>query len=183
MKPDLRRLLEHLSLAVAPGAGGKPDKALQSAGVRRIIQRARESIKRRDFIIPFHSPSHLETLEREWLDPNTVAEYLDGALSPDRAAEIEELCLASDRYLAEVAGSHKVLDSHSRAEAWAREERVPEGSELPSPAAFRRMYGLLKERQADVLHSQAGGVAGERERRRQKFRHRRHVVFAVSAVG
>src|SRR5207245_10346711 len=68
------------------------------------------------------------------------------------------------------------------AEAWAREEGAPEGGELPAPAAFRRMYGLLKEKEADVSRSQAGG-ADERERRGQKFRRRRHVVFAVSAVG
>jgi hypothetical protein len=187
MKLDFRRLLRHLSLSAEPG-GGEQENALQSAVVRRIIQRIREVVKRRDLTVPLHSPSNVGREEREPVDPNTVAEYLDGALSPERAAEIEQQCLASDRYLAEMAACRQVLDSHSRAEAWAREEGVPEGGELPSPAAFRRMYGLLKARPADVEPraddscAQTVGVAGEREKRGQKFR-RRRVVLAVSVVG
>jgi len=186
MKLDFRRLLRHLSLAAEHG-GGEQDKALKSAAIRRFIHRIREVVKRRDLTVPLHTSSHAGTAEREPVDPNTVAEYLDGALSPERAAEIEQQCLASDRYLAEVAACRQVLDSHSRAEAWAREEGVPEGGELPSPAAFQRMYGLLKARPADVepradaSRSQAAG-AGEREKRGQKFR-RRRVVLAVSVVG
>jgi hypothetical protein len=151
------------------------------------MQRIREVVKRRDLAVPLHLPPYARTEEREPVDPNTIAKYLDGALSPDEAVEIEELCLASDRYLAEVAGCRQVLDSRSEAEAWAREEGVPEGGELPSPAAFRRMYGLFRERPADVekraddSRSQMVGVAGEREKRGQGFR-RRRVVISVSAV-
>ena len=91
MKPDLRKLLGHSSLAAEPGAAGKRDKVFQSAAVRRIIQRARDVIKRRDLTIPFRIPTYGGPWEREPVDPNTVAEYLDGVISADRAAEIEEL--------------------------------------------------------------------------------------------
>ena len=111
MKPDLRSLLAHSSLLAEPGVGREHNKALQSAAMRRIIQRIREVIARSDLAIPL-------TGAQAVVDPNTIAEYLDGVLPPDRAAEIEELCLAADKYLAEVAGCREALQTGSQAGAW-----------------------------------------------------------------
>jgi hypothetical protein len=128
MKPDLRSLL-HASTLEEPRAGQEQDKSLQSVAVRRIVQRIRQVMTRRDLAIPL-------TGSQAVVDPNTIAEYLDGSLPLDRAAEIEELCLVADKYLAEVAGCREVLSETSRA------SRKTADAESPSPAAFRRMYEL-----------------------------------------
>jgi len=123
VKSHLQSLLSGLSGASKPSPGSEEARELQSAGSRRLLQRIRAVITRRDLVLPY-SPS------RSAVDPNSIAEYLDGALPSDRAAEIEELCLASDKYLAEIAGCREILD------------RMPTQASTPSSAAVQRMYGL-----------------------------------------
>lgn len=125
MQLNLRSLLAHLSGSWKPTAGSEEAKQLQSAASRRLIQRIRAVIARRDLTIPL-APSGSA------VDPNSIAEYLDGVLPSDRSTELEELCLASDKYLAEVAGCGEILD------------KIPECPVAPS-SAYRRMYAQHRE--------------------------------------
>jgi hypothetical protein len=113
---------------------------LQSAVVQRLMQRVRSVITRRDLALPPASSGSA-------VDPNSIAEYLDGVLSPDRSAEIEELCLASDKYLAEVGACWEILHKAQHM--------------VPPPAFFQRMHGLVKE----PAGARAQGIARQRARK------------------
>ncbi len=72
-------------------------------------------------------------------DPNSVAEYLDGSLAPERLGEFERLCLESDVQLAEVASCHQVL-------------AMVLNKPAEVPAQLReRVYGLAKQAEAARL--------------------------------
>ena len=68
----------------------------------------------------------------EGMDPNMVAEYLDGQMPDDRALDFEEVCMASDVLLAETSACHHLL------------AELPETAPLISSDTRLRMYALAK---------------------------------------
>ena len=132
MRLTLRTLLAYLDDALSPAETqqvGQQVAASESA--QQLIERIKQVTRRRRLTTP-----DADAPERA-VDPNVVAEYLSGTLAPEKAAELEKLCLESDVHLAEVAACHQILTLI--------------GSELAHvpPTARQRMYGLVKGPEAD----------------------------------
>jgi hypothetical protein len=125
MKAKLRSLLADLSGSLKPKLGSGLTSGYGSAFGPQIIQRICEVVTHRDLAIPVST-------QESAIDPNTIAEYLDGTLPPEREVEIEELCLSSDKYLAEVAACRVILD------------KVSTHAKPPSSSAIERFGGMHK---------------------------------------
>jgi hypothetical protein len=127
----LRTLLAYLDDTLDPAQAKLiGQKVAESEAAQELIARIKQVTRRRRLTTP---PS---TGPGAKVDANTVAEYLDNALNADGLAEVEEVCMASDVHLAEIAACHQIL-----ALAVGEPALVP-------PVARQRMYGLVKGREA-----------------------------------
>ena len=127
MRLTLRTLLAYLDDTLEPAQAKLiGQKIAESDQARELIERIQQVTRRRRLTTPpDHGPGGK-------IDPNTLGEYLDNAVAPEKAAEIEEICLASDAHLAEIAACHQVLSLILGEPA------------LVPPSARQRMYGLVK---------------------------------------
>ena len=82
-------------------------------------------------------------------DANSVAEYLDNCLEPDRLEAFERMCIESDAHLAEVAACHDML---------ATLAREPAAAESLDAAGRRRLLAAMGH-----LSAQATATADRRE--------------------
>ena len=125
MRLTLRTLLAYLDEVLpAPQAEEIGKKLQESPMGNSLVRRIQDVLRQRRL----SSPS--VTGPGMGIDPNAVAEYLDGTLPADGIASVERICLESDLHLAEVAGCHQIL-------ALALEEPA----ELP-PRIRERMIAL-----------------------------------------
>jgi hypothetical protein len=122
----LRTLLSYLDDTLDPaetkiiGA-----KVADSEQARDLTERIKQVTRRRRLTTP-------PTSGPGGIDANTIAEYLDNDVTPETSAEVEQICLASDVHLAEVAACHQILTL------------VLGEPALVPPSAKQRMYGLVK---------------------------------------
>ena len=128
MRLTLRTLLAYLDDTAPTSAQAKiiGQKVAESEQARELMDHIKQVTRRRRLTTPPTSGPGGK------IDPNTIAEYLDGAVSAEQAGEVEQVCLASDAHLAEIAACHQIL-----ALVLGEPALVP-------PTAKSRMYGLVK---------------------------------------
>src|SRR4051794_32263612 len=126
MRLTLRTLLSYLDDTLEPAqAKIIGAKVAESEQARELAERIKQVTRRRRLTTP-------PTTGPGGIDPNTIAEYLDNEVTPEKSAEVEQICLASDVHLAEVASCHQILTL------------VLGEPALVPPSAKQRMYGLVK---------------------------------------
>lgn len=125
MRLTLRTLLAYLDDVLQPAQAREiGDKINESPVATELVGKIREVMRRRRLTAPTLSGPGIG------IDPNAVAEYIDGSLPPEGVADVEKICLESDVHLAEVASCHQILTL-----------ALGEPVEIP-PNARERMYGL-----------------------------------------
>src|SRR5213078_5350909 len=127
MRLTLRTLLAYLDDTLEPvQAKAIGQKVAESDTAQELIARIKQVTRRRRLTTPPDKGPGGK------VDPNSVAEYLDNTLNADQLADVEQLCLASDVHLAEIAACHQIL-------TLVLGEPV-----LVPPTAKQRMYGVVK---------------------------------------
>lgn len=175
MRLTLRTMLAYLddvlSEADAHELGSKIDSSDFATG---LVHRIRSSISR----LRLSSPELLGSDSMD--DPNTVAEFIDSSLSPEKEQEFEKVCLQSDKHLAEVASSHQILSlvlgTPARVDPRLRDRvyrtGIPgDGAVTPGPSAnggrresFRRIDAVASTARAGAS-AQTGPVEIQTPRR------------------
>src|SRR4051812_13368104 len=134
MRLTLRTLLAYLDDAVEPSeAQDLAKKIEESEFAAGLVQRLRTVTKKPRLPAPKIDGKGIGN------DANTVAEYIESTLPPERIAEFERLCIESDMHLAEVAATHQiltlVLGRPSKVSQELRERIYGIPKEPPAPAA------------------------------------------------
>src|SRR5207244_208127 len=124
----LRTLLAYLDDTLPPAQARQiGQQVAESEVAQELIQRIHAALKERRLTTPPLSGPGAK------LDPNTVGEYLDNALTGEQLAEVEQAVLDSDLHLAEAAACHQILSLF-----------LGQPAEVPT-LARKRMYGLNKQ--------------------------------------
>ena len=114
MRLTLRTLLAYQDDQLTPAEAREIGAKLQEApAARQLAERAKETIRRRRLGVPGDPTAGGDPAAPAPagapLDPNEVAAYLDNALPAERVTAVEQVCLADDAHLAEVAAGHQIL--------------------------------------------------------------------------
>lgn len=132
MRLTLRTLLAYLDDILEPAQTKEiGNKLAESKFASDLVDRIREVMRKRRLTAP-----GLEGGD-DSLDANTMSEYLDNTLPPEKVTEVEKVCLESDIHLAEAAACHQILTLV-----------LGEPVEIASDSR-RRMYGLVSQGSGD----------------------------------
>ena len=104
MRLTLRTLLAWLDHVLPTGEQDElAAKVAASGPAQQLVARIRQVVERPTIPAPRADGRGLGA------DPNSVAEYLDNCLVPERLESFERICIESDMHLAEVAACHEML--------------------------------------------------------------------------
>src|SRR5262245_30779224 len=104
MRLTLRTMLAYLDEVLDPADAEALGKKIEESDFASgLVQRIRGVMKKLRMDAPKLDGKGMGN------DANTVSEYLDSALTQDRVAEFERVCLESDKHLCEVASCHQIL--------------------------------------------------------------------------
>jgi len=142
MRLTLRSLLAYMHGLLSPQEAEELAKKIEESPVAKdLMERIRDVVRR-------HALDAPDVDDRDTnLDPNTVAEYLDHVLPPDRVPDLERVCFESDQQLAEVATCHLILT------------KVLTEPVAVTPESRQRMYSLVAEGERTPPGPQASGTA------------------------
>lgn len=148
MRLTLRTLLAYLDDVLDPADKEELAKKINSSEFAEdLVHRTKDTMRR----LRLSAPQVVGT--GMGLDPNSVAEYLDNVMPPERVGDFERICLESDMHLAEVASCHHVLTMV-----------LGQPADI-DPAAKQRMYSIpaeaaeRKQHRVERAHTVAAGQA------------------------
>ncbi|MGL4512242.1 MAG: hypothetical protein ACRCT8_04070 [Lacipirellulaceae bacterium] len=104
MRLTLRTLLAYLDDVLEPAERQQLQQQIDASDFAKELVHRTGDVTR---MLRLGAPDPLSASPLD--DANTVAEYLDSTLEPERMAEFERACLESDTLLAEAAACHHVL--------------------------------------------------------------------------
>jgi hypothetical protein len=104
MRLTLRTLLAWRDGLLSPADHEELSEKMKAASVaRNLLDRMNALEKRRDVEMPKVEGKGLA------VDANSVAEYLENVMEPEKLEAFEQICLSSDRHLAEISECHKII--------------------------------------------------------------------------